>query len=172
MGVWETFKYLPELLKEAAQSRLGALCLMCLILAGLALVFFRNSPVWAKLVVFLFLLTGTVEFGYVTLHPEFKSQGMDATHESQGMDPTKKLPVQAGIETIRVAHESQRKNPTHKSPVQARTEAIRVAHESQGMKGSDDVGNIPTKLNSECPESTIYDWSKSPPESRIERRCS
>ncbi len=134
--------------------------------------FFRNSPVWAKLVVFLFLLTGTVEFGYVTLHPEFKSQGMDATHESQGMDPTKKLPVQAGIETIRVAHESQRKNPTHKSPVQARTEAIRVAHESQGMKGSDDVGNIPTKLNSECPESTIYDWSKSPPESRIERRCS
>ncbi|MGD0283680.1 MAG: hypothetical protein ABSB95_15115 [Dissulfurispiraceae bacterium] len=43
---------------------------------------------------------------------------------------------------------------------------------SAGMKGPDTHGNDSLTLNTDCPEITVMDFSKIPPESRIERRCS
>ena len=54
----------PEVIKAASQSTLGVLSLMVLILGLISLAFFLRSPIWAKLVVFVFLFVGTAGFGY------------------------------------------------------------------------------------------------------------
>lgn len=59
-----------EVIKAAASSPLGTLSLMCLILGVVALGFFKESPVRAKLVVFGFLVAGVVGFGYAILNQQ------------------------------------------------------------------------------------------------------
>ncbi|GAB4191783.1 MAG: hypothetical protein Tsb002_20880 [Wenzhouxiangellaceae bacterium] len=54
----------PEVIKAASQSTLGILSLMVLILGFISLAFFLRSPVWVKLIVFVFLFAGTAGFGY------------------------------------------------------------------------------------------------------------
>jgi len=54
-----------EVIKAAASSTLGILCLMCLILGIVALALFKDAPIGAKISVFVLLLTGAVGFGYV-----------------------------------------------------------------------------------------------------------
>ena len=53
-----------EVIKAAASSNLGTLSLMCLILCIIALTFFKNAPVRAKVLVFVLLLMGVAGFGY------------------------------------------------------------------------------------------------------------
>jgi hypothetical protein len=53
-----------EVIKAAATSPLGTLSLMSLILGILAMGFFRDAPVRAKVVVFALLLLGVAGFGY------------------------------------------------------------------------------------------------------------
>ena len=59
-----------EVIKAAASSPLGTLSLMCLILGVVALAFFRNAPVRAKIVVFGFLMMGVAGFGYAILNQQ------------------------------------------------------------------------------------------------------
>ena len=56
-----------EVIKAAASSPLGTLSLMCLILGVVALAFFKNAPVRAKMLVFGFLVMGVAGFGYAIL---------------------------------------------------------------------------------------------------------
>jgi len=60
----------PEVIKAAATSTLGILSLMCLIVGIVSLGLFRNSPVWAKLLVFLIMLGGVFGFGTSVLHQQ------------------------------------------------------------------------------------------------------
>ena len=60
----------PEVIKAAATSTLGILSLMCLIVGIVSLGLFRNSPVWAKLVVFLIMLGGVFGFGSAVLRQQ------------------------------------------------------------------------------------------------------
>lgn len=60
----------PEVIKAAATSTLGILSLMCLIVGIVCLGLFRNSPVWAKLLVFLIMLGGVFGFGTAVLHQQ------------------------------------------------------------------------------------------------------
>jgi hypothetical protein len=60
----------PEVIKAAATSTLGILSLMCLIVGIVSLGLFRNSPVWAKLLVFLIMLGGVFGFGKAVLHQQ------------------------------------------------------------------------------------------------------
>ena len=53
----------PDIIKAAASSPLGILSLMCLIIGIVSLGLFRNAPVWAKLIVFIFLFVGVCGFG-------------------------------------------------------------------------------------------------------------
>ena len=53
----------PEIIKAAAASPLGILSLMCLIIGVVSLGLFRKAPVWAKLLVFVFLFAGVIGFG-------------------------------------------------------------------------------------------------------------
>ena len=57
----------PEVIEAAAKSTLGAFSLMILVLGFIVLVFFRRSPIWAKLVVFVMLFVGVSGYGY-SLH--------------------------------------------------------------------------------------------------------
>lgn len=54
-----------EVIKAAASSTLGILCLMCLILGIVSLALFKDAPVGAKISVFVLLFIGVVGFGYV-----------------------------------------------------------------------------------------------------------
>lgn len=54
-----------EVIKAAASSTLGILCLMCLILGIVTLALFKDAPVGAKISVFVLLLISAVGFGYV-----------------------------------------------------------------------------------------------------------
>jgi hypothetical protein len=60
----------PEVIKAAATSTLGILSLMCLIVGIVSLGLFRNSPVWAKLAVFLIMLGGVFGFGTAVLRQQ------------------------------------------------------------------------------------------------------
>ena len=60
----------PEVIKAAATSTLGILSLMCLIVGIVSLGLFRNSPVWAKLLVFLIMLGGVFGFGTSVLRQQ------------------------------------------------------------------------------------------------------
>jgi hypothetical protein len=60
----------PEVIKAAATSTLGILSLMCLIVGIVCLGLFRNSPVWAKLLVFLIMLGGVFGFGTAVLRQQ------------------------------------------------------------------------------------------------------
>jgi hypothetical protein len=60
----------PEIIKAAATSTLGILSLMCLIVGIVSLGLFRNSPVWAKLLVFLIMLGGVFGFGTAVLRQQ------------------------------------------------------------------------------------------------------
>ncbi len=65
----------PEIIKAAATSPLGILSLMCLIVGVVSLGLFRNSPVWAKLLVFILLLAGVSGFGAAVLHQQNPQPG-------------------------------------------------------------------------------------------------
>ena len=54
----------PEIIKAAAQSPLGILALMVMVLSTIALAFFKDAPVWAKLLVFTLLLAGAAAFAF------------------------------------------------------------------------------------------------------------
>ncbi|MEN6374652.1 MAG: hypothetical protein ABFD75_07725 [Smithella sp.] len=56
-----------EVIKAAASSTLGILCLMCLILGIVVLALFRNAPVSAKIFVFVLLILGAGGFGYTVI---------------------------------------------------------------------------------------------------------
>jgi hypothetical protein len=60
----------PEVIKAAAQSPLGILSLMCLIVGIVCLGLFRTSPVWAKLAVFLVMLGSVFGFGTAVLREQ------------------------------------------------------------------------------------------------------
>lgn len=51
-----------EVIKAAASSILGVLCLMCLILGIVSLALFKDAPVGAKISVFVLLFIGVVGF--------------------------------------------------------------------------------------------------------------
>lgn len=70
----------PELIRAAASSTMGILCLMIVIIAALALAFFRDSPIWAKLAVFVLLFTGVAGFGFAILHQKDKKVLTDNEH--------------------------------------------------------------------------------------------
>lgn len=57
-----------EVIKAAASSALGTLSLMCLILGVVAMAFFKNAPVRAKIVVFGLLMLGVAGFGYAVMN--------------------------------------------------------------------------------------------------------
>jgi TIR domain-containing protein len=59
-----------EVIKAAATSTLGILSLICLIVGIVSLGLFRNSPVWAKLLVFLIMLGGVFGFGTSVLREQ------------------------------------------------------------------------------------------------------
>lgn len=67
-----------DVIKAAASSPLGTLSLMCLILGVVALAFFKQSPVRAKLVVFGFLVAGVAGFGYAILNQQQPGARPDA----------------------------------------------------------------------------------------------
>jgi hypothetical protein len=53
----------PELIRAAASSPLGVLSLMCILIAVIAIIFFRNSSENIRLIAFVFMLAGVVGFG-------------------------------------------------------------------------------------------------------------
>jgi hypothetical protein len=57
----------PEIIREAAQSPLGILALMILVIAVIALVFFRGTQVGVRLFVFLLLFGGVSMFGVAVI---------------------------------------------------------------------------------------------------------
>lgn len=58
----------PEIIKAAAQSPLGIIALLSLILGSLATAFFRTAPVWARMTIFLVLVVVAVAAGSASLH--------------------------------------------------------------------------------------------------------
>ena len=71
-----------EVIKAAASSSLGTLSLMCLILGVIAMAFFRDAPVKAKLVVFGLLLVGVSGFGYAIVKQQSPAPAADAIPEA------------------------------------------------------------------------------------------
>src|SRR5436305_1731981 len=71
----------PEVIRAAASSTLGILSLMCLILGIVALAFFRDAPVRARLLVFILFLVGVSGFGYADLNQQRSSPSPEATRE-------------------------------------------------------------------------------------------
>jgi len=181
----------PELIKAAASSTLGILSLMCVIIAALALAFFRDSPLWAKLTVFLLLFAGVAGFGYSTvkqkedkpvkLHTAPQTQpvrndSVQATEKPKSALPDQppeisKAPSPKKInKTDSVALLPKKQAQTHHNSSQKSSGQV-PAYSSQGMKGPDASQSVSPALNIDCPEITVMDMSKFPPESRIERRC-
>lgn len=72
----------PELIKAAASSTLGILSLMCLILGIIALAFFKDAPVNAKIVVFILLLLSSCGFGYSIIKQQTPNFTPEVTRES------------------------------------------------------------------------------------------
>ncbi|MBU3947427.1 MAG: hypothetical protein KJ826_04315 [Proteobacteria bacterium] len=70
-----------EVIKAAASSTLGILCLMCLILGIIALALFKDAPIGAKLSVFVLLLIGAVGFGYVITKQQLPNLMPEKPHE-------------------------------------------------------------------------------------------
>lgn len=56
----------PELIAEAAKSPLGVFSLVAMLLALIALVFFRRSPNATKALVFIIMIVGVLGFFYTT----------------------------------------------------------------------------------------------------------
>lgn len=54
----------PAIIRAAAKSSRGIFSLMCLLIGVLALAFFKDAPVAARLVVFILLVLGVAGFGY------------------------------------------------------------------------------------------------------------
>jgi len=70
-----------EVIKAAASSPLGTLSLMCLILGIVALAFFKNAPILAKIIVFALLLIGVAGFGSAILNQQSPSQIPETTRQ-------------------------------------------------------------------------------------------
>ncbi|MSN25312.1 MAG: hypothetical protein GJV46_05510 [Geobacter sp.] len=70
-----------DVIKAAASSPLGTLSLMCLILGFLAMAFFKNAPVRAKILVFALLLIGVAGFGYSILNQKTADKVPEATRQ-------------------------------------------------------------------------------------------
>ena len=70
-----------EVIRAAASSTLGTLSLMCLILGIVALTFFRDAPIRAKVFVFAMLLLGVAGFGYAILNQRSSSPIPEATRQ-------------------------------------------------------------------------------------------
>jgi len=64
------FKISPAIIKAAAASKRGVFSLMCLLIGGLALSFFNDAPMPARLVVFTLMLAGVAGFGYSILQEQ------------------------------------------------------------------------------------------------------
>lgn len=62
----EIIKYVAEIIKAAAGSKLGIIALMVIVLALLAYHFFKNGPVIFRFLSFILLLAGAIAFGYKT----------------------------------------------------------------------------------------------------------
>lgn len=62
-----------EVIKAAASSTLGVLSLMCLILAVIALAFFKAAPVKVRAIVFALLFFGVAGFAYAVLNTSSSS---------------------------------------------------------------------------------------------------
>lgn len=70
-----------DVIRAAASSTLGILSLMCLILGIVALAFFRDAPVRARVLVFAMLLLGVAGFGYAILNQRSTNAIPEASHE-------------------------------------------------------------------------------------------
>ena len=70
-----------EVIRAAASSSLGTLSLMCLILGVIAMAFFRNAPVRAKIIVFVLLLIGVAGFGYAISNQQSPTATPQATRQ-------------------------------------------------------------------------------------------
>jgi hypothetical protein len=62
----ELFKALPDIIKNASQSRLGILALLAIIVGCLAWGFFREAPVKVRLATWSLILVGTISFFIAT----------------------------------------------------------------------------------------------------------
>jgi predicted RND superfamily exporter protein len=69
-----------DVIKAAASSTLGILSLMCLILV-IALTWFRDSPTWAKLSVFVLLFGGILGFGSAALRQQVAAPALEVTRQ-------------------------------------------------------------------------------------------
>jgi hypothetical protein len=70
-----------EVIKAAASSSLGTLSLMCLILGSIATIFFKKSPVRARIMVFTLLFVGVAGFGYSLMNQKPLDAPPEATRE-------------------------------------------------------------------------------------------
>lgn len=75
-------EHIPDIIKAAAQSQLGILALLCLLLAFLAYVFFSKSSEKAKLGVFFFLFLGVVGFGIAMFNSQSEKENSDTNTAS------------------------------------------------------------------------------------------
>src|SRR5258706_4754809 len=71
----------PDVIRAAASSTLGILPLMCLILGIVALAFFRDAPVRARLLVFVLFLVGVSGFGYAALNQHGPTPSSESTRQ-------------------------------------------------------------------------------------------
>ncbi len=64
----------PGIIGEAGKTSLGAFALMVLVIATVALVYFKDAQVWVRLFVFLLLFTGASMFGFAITQVANSSQ--------------------------------------------------------------------------------------------------
>ncbi len=53
----------PDIISAAAQSHLGILALMILVVSVIGFWFFKEEPIWARFLVFFTFVSGTAMFG-------------------------------------------------------------------------------------------------------------
>lgn len=61
------FKYAADIISAAAASPLGILALLILVVAVVAIYFFKGAPVWARIFIFLVIVAATCSFGSIVL---------------------------------------------------------------------------------------------------------
>jgi 8-oxo-dGTP pyrophosphatase MutT (NUDIX family) len=85
------FEKAPEIIREAAQSALGILALVVLLISILALAFFPSEPVGVKVAIFVLIFLGAGLFVVRVLHLAAQEQGRAGEIVQSPATPAKQL---------------------------------------------------------------------------------